>query len=123
MISSAGGTIFFWKSPKISNIFLYYLIHRLKNDRSRQEQLARERLERLRNKKNSQSKDKVTDDASTIVEEGGDKGQGNLVKLLGQRHELEQNVRIKQYYILFLLVSVGVFYLLWGKKNNAFEIL
>ena len=67
--------------------------YRLKNDRSRQEQLARERLERLRNKKNSQSKDKVTDDVTTIVEEGGDKGRENLVKLLGQRHELEQNVR------------------------------
>ena len=86
--------------------------HRLKNDRARQEQLARERLERLRNKKNSQSKDESghpdqSEDVNTI-REGGDEGRENLVKLLGQRHEMEQKVRKKIPKKFFLGIFVPI---------------
>eukprot|EP00111_Clytia_hemisphaerica_P002852 TCONS_00008039-protein len=66
---------------------------RLKNDRSRQEQLARERLERLRNKKNSVTKAK-DEENDVVIEEGG---LENLVKMLEKRHELEQNMLVELY--------------------------
>jgi len=63
----------------------------LKNDRARQEQLARDRLERMRNKKNSKD---VQDEKNEVVQQEGEAAQENLVKLQEKRHTLEQKVRL-----------------------------
>jgi len=66
----------------------------LKNDRARQEQLARDRLERMRNKKNSKD---VQDEKNEVVQQEGEAAQENLVKLQEKRHTLEQKVSERSF--------------------------
>jgi len=66
----------------------------LKNDRARQEQLARDRLERMRNKKNSKD---VQDEKNEVVQQEREAAQENLVKLQEKRHTLEQKVSERSF--------------------------
>ena len=66
-----------------------HLVCRLQNDRSRHEQLARDRLEQMRNNKRI----KQNEEGFNVVEEGPVANlQEPAVTLLEWRHELEREV-------------------------------
>lgn len=78
----------------MSREFCYFtrvslLRFRLKNDRARQEQLAKERLERLRNKRTS--KDETSNNMEASIKDGDDI-QEVLIKHVDDRQTQEQMV-------------------------------
>lgn len=69
-----------------------FCVSRLRQDRSRQEQLARERLEQLRNRKRAKEQEAeeklVTDGEVSVLQEA-------VMKSLERKHQDERQVSIK----------------------------